>query len=65
MAKINGGEAAWAEGLSVAEVLSRAGYRERMLAVEVNGAIVPRTKWESYEVRREDALEVVRFVGGG
>lgn len=65
MAKINGEEAAWAVGLTVAEVLARAGYRERMLAVECNGAIVPRAKWESYEVRREDALEVVRFVGGG
>lgn len=35
------------------------------VAVERNGDIVPRSKWETTELREEDKLEIVQFVGGG
>jgi thiamine biosynthesis protein ThiS len=35
------------------------------IAVEKNGELVKRDKFESEELREGDVLELVRFVGGG
>jgi sulfur carrier protein len=35
------------------------------VAVEQNGAIVPRAEWSAAPVRDGDRFEIVHFVGGG
>jgi len=35
------------------------------VAVEHNGAIVPRTQWPATPVTEDDRFEIVHFVGGG
>jgi thiamine biosynthesis protein ThiS len=35
------------------------------IAVEHNGDIVPRTRWEQVSLADRDRLEIVQFVGGG
>lgn len=35
------------------------------IAVELNGALASRRRWESIEVSSGDRLEIVHFVGGG
>jgi sulfur carrier protein len=37
----------------------------RRLAVELNGAIVPRSAWSAVELRDGDTLEIVHAIGGG
>lgn len=37
----------------------------RLVAVAINGEVVPRDTYESARVRRGDAIEIVRMVGGG
>ncbi|HET9339295.1 MAG TPA: sulfur carrier protein ThiS, partial [Casimicrobiaceae bacterium] len=38
---------------------------ERRLAVELNGAIVPRSRWAETALRDGDRLEIVHAIGGG
>ncbi|MEQ9364911.1 MAG: sulfur carrier protein ThiS [Leptospirales bacterium] len=37
----------------------------RAVAVERNGAIVPRAEWDGQRLMEEDRIEIIRFVGGG
>lgn len=65
MIKVNGEIVGDADGMNVAEFLESHGFPKTMLAVERNGAIVPRAKWQETYLADGDAVEVVRFVGGG
>ena len=38
---------------------------EGRLAVEVNESIVPRSRFDEYELQNEDRVEIVRAIGGG
>lgn len=40
-------------------------YDCKRIAVERNGAIVPRTEYETVRLADGDTLEIVQFVGGG
>lgn len=64
MARINGIEEA-TDGMTLSELLEKKGYFKRFIAVECNGQIVPKTLYDSYEIQREDQIEIVQFVGGG
>lgn len=64
MVKING-EALEIAGMTLAEWLASAGYEPARIAVERNGAIVPRPRYGETRLEDGDCLEVVRFVGGG
>ena len=65
MIKVNGEMLEIAEGTTVAAFLKEHGYPDKMIAVECNGAIVPRSTWEEAILKDGDTVEVVRFVGGG
>jgi sulfur carrier protein len=47
------------------ELVAELGLQGDRVAVEHNGAIVPRTLWAQTELGEGDRLEVVHFVGGG
>ncbi len=64
MVKINGTPLEIA-GTSLANYLDAAGYDFSRIAVERNGAIVPKTQYADIILVNGDTLEVVSFVGGG
>lgn len=64
MVSING-EAQNAAGKTVAAYLEEAGYPLTRVAVERNGDIVPKARYQETVLQDGDSLEVVRFVGGG
>ena len=64
MVKING-EFVDYSGHTVQEALDHEGYSEKRVAVELNGAIVPKAAYESTILNDGDVMEVVSFVGGG
>lgn len=37
----------------------------RAVAVERNGSILPRDKWDRQRLADSDRIELIRFVGGG
>ena len=50
---------------SVAEMLEAEGYKRTAVAVEVNLEIVPKTAYDTRVLQEDDAIEVVKFMGGG
>jgi len=53
------------EPMRLAEYLARADLVGKRIAVEHNGAIVPKSQFESIELRDGDRLEIVHAIGGG
>ena len=52
-------------GWTVADLVAALAGDSRLVAVERNGAIVPRARWSETPLATGDRIEVVRFVQGG
>jgi thiamine biosynthesis protein ThiS len=62
---INGKRVALNEGTTVQQFLRSKGIHDRLVVVELNEAILPRTAFESTVLAAGDRVEIVHFVGGG
>lgn len=62
---LNGSHHDLAQSLTLAELLQQLGYGEKRVAVERNGAIVPRSKHSETAVLAGDRIEIVQAIGGG
>ena len=51
--------------LSVSALVSELSLANRRIAVELNGEIVPRSRFESTLLSNGDRMEIVTAVGGG
>ena len=63
--KVNGEQIILLEKISLIELLQRNGYATDKIAVELNGEIIPRSRYSSVILTDADKLEIVSFVGGG
>jgi sulfur carrier protein len=63
--RLNGAEHSLPPDCSVARLLADAGLGERRVAVEVNGAIVPRSAHDGHRLQEGDRVEIVHALGGG
>jgi thiamine biosynthesis protein ThiS len=61
---LNGETRALEPGITVALLVASLGLQGRF-AVEVNGAIVPRSRFNEYHLQSGDSVEIVRAIGGG
>ncbi|MEO6102286.1 MAG: sulfur carrier protein ThiS [Pseudoxanthomonas sp.] len=52
-------------GASIMALLEGEGLAERRVAVEVNGAIVPRSQHAAHALAEGDRIEIVHALGGG
>jgi sulfur carrier protein len=62
---VNGSPQSVPDAITVSELVDHLGLTEGPVAVEVNGAVVPRAQHASRVVSEGDTIEVVHFVGGG
>lgn len=62
---VNGNPRRVPEGLNVAGLLAFLEIDPERVAVELNGAIVRKSDWESAAIAEGARVEVVWFVGGG
>ena len=62
---VNGEAAQLPAPCSVATLLAARGLAGKRVAVERNGAIVPRSRHDQVELTDDDRLEIVVAVGGG
>jgi thiazole synthase len=62
---INGEPRTFPPPLSVAELVAQLGFDPRRIGVEVNQLLVPLPNQAAHSLADGDAVEVVRFVGGG
>lgn len=53
------------DNLTVAQLIDLLSLTSKRLAVEVNLAIVPRSKFGAYILTQGDRVEIVQAIGGG
>lgn len=63
--KVNGQTVPLGQEQTLSAFLTAQQYDCRTIAVERNGAIVPKAEYENIRLADDDTLEIVRFVGGG
>lgn len=65
MVQINGETRENYENLTVEEMVDRESLQKSRVAVEINGEIVSKQKYNDTVLHAGDVVEVVSFVGGG
>lgn len=63
--RVNGESIRVPAGWQIADLLIDLGHAGNRIAVELNGAIVPRSAHETTPISDEDRIEIVVAVGGG
>ncbi|MDR3206293.1 MAG: sulfur carrier protein ThiS [Candidatus Methanoplasma sp.] len=63
--RVNGTEVSLDRPFTLAEYLEASGYVRDRVAAELNGRIVPRSRYDDTVLADEDSIEIVGFVGGG
>lgn len=62
---VNGEASSCSPGATVASLVEGLSLAGKRIAVERNGAIVPRSRWGEVGLEEGDRLEIVGAVGGG
>lgn len=62
---LNGRERTLAGETALPVLLEEMGVDRRLIAVALNGEVIPRDRYDEVLVRDGDRLEIVRMVGGG
>ena len=62
---VNGEPAAFPAGTTVAQLVATRADEHRRVAVALNGAVVPRSRWPSTALSSGDAVEVLVATAGG
>jgi len=47
------------------ELLNKLKIQKNKVAIEVNGEIVQKNKYQNLVLRKDDKVEIVHFIGGG
>jgi sulfur carrier protein len=63
--RINGEPADMPDGLTVAGLIEQLKMTGQRLALELNGEVVPRSRWPETLLADGDQTEIVRAIGGG
>ena len=67
MAKIqlNGKKISINANFSVGDLLKKYKLREKKIAIELNGEILPKNHFKKKKLKNNDRTEIVHFIGGG
>jgi thiamine biosynthesis protein ThiS len=63
--QLNGEPRSFEQAVSVARLLEDVGVAAVTVVVELNGAIVPKDRYQEQVIEDGDRLELIRLVGGG
>ncbi len=67
MAKIqlNGKKISIKSNFSILDLLKKYKMINKKIAIECNGTIIPKTKYNKRLLKNNDKVEIVHFIGGG
>ena len=67
MAKIqlNGKKVVIKTNYSILDLLKKYKLTKKKVAIEYNGAIIPRSNYKKKYLKNNDRIEIVHFIGGG
>ena len=63
--EVNGKPRQLEDGMSLGQLVSRSVQRADGVAVAVNRAVVPRSRWDLHLLHAGDRIEIIQAVGGG
>jgi sulfur carrier protein len=63
--KVNGKTISITKSQTLIDFLKDNNYEITKVAVELNGNIIPKSKFKDITIQNCDSLEIVTFVGGG
>ena len=63
--QVNGKEVTLKQTRALDQALVELGYRDRHYAVAVNGDFVPRGRYDAYELRGGESIEILSPMQGG
>lgn len=63
--RLNGEVKTVTNDITIRNLIEQMGLTGQRYAVEVNEAIVPRSKHELYTLNEQDKVEIVQAIGGG
>ena len=63
--QLNGDSFEINNGTNLNELLNKLKIQKNKVAVEVNGTIVEKTKYQNLVLNKDDKVEIVQFIGGG
>lgn len=62
---VNGEEISLPEDSNIQDLITLLGYSNKRIAIEINEAIIPKSKHQSHLLESLDRVEVINAVGGG
>ncbi|MEY8319986.1 sulfur carrier protein ThiS [Lachnospiraceae bacterium 46-61] len=62
---INGKNIVLEHCYTLEQYLNEKQYQQNRIAVEINGNIIPKSKYHTTILKQNDIIEIVSFVGGG
>jgi sulfur carrier protein len=65
MITVNGDRMNWREGMTVADILKERNFIFRMIAVQINGELIPRGSYAQAVVPDEADVQVIHMISGG
>ena len=63
--QLNGSPYEINNGTNLNELLNKLKIKKNKVAIEVNGEIVQKNKYQNLVLRKDDKVEIVHFIGGG
>ena len=63
--QLNGASYEVNNGTNLNELLNKLKIRKNKVAIEVNGEIVEKNKYQNLILNKGDKVEIVQFIGGG
>tara|TARA_B110000438_G_scaffold255145_1_gene261775 strand:+ start:312 stop:530 length:219 start_codon:yes stop_codon:yes gene_type:complete len=63
--QLNGDSYEIKRGINLIELLNKLKIPNNKVAIEVNGEIVEKKKYQNFSLNQNDKVEIVHFIGGG
>ena len=62
---VNGNSKEYQDNITLIELIDDLNLKNKVMALAVNGTIVKKDTWNSYNLQHGDKVELLHFVGGG
>tara|TARA_Y100000816_G_C25710825_1_gene375187 strand:- start:4 stop:207 length:204 start_codon:yes stop_codon:yes gene_type:complete len=63
--QLNGKKVSIRTNFSVKDLIKKYKFREKRIAIELNGTILPKQYYVKKKLKNNDKVEIVEFIGGG
>ena len=63
--QLNGERTKFSNNFTIQELLTKLSIDKKKVAVELNGAVIPKQEYSFIKIANKDVVEIVTFIGGG